>query len=132
MKLEELDNRKGELRKRRDNLEEEYLRAQKQSGETRQYVEEQYNHITGLCENPTVSSNSKMMDFYQEKELRLKKLWCLEEDYRDEIKKELLKQADILDEEEKNINDEIYEIENLKENTEEDTKDTETAFEPQN
>lgn len=108
-KKEELEERKKEITKKRDKIQNEYNSICKRNEEIDSYIEKRTWDIRREMDNPMIASDPELQEMYQEKAARLKEFSDKESEFRYEIDKQYKKLNSKLDEEEQALEQEYEE-----------------------
>lgn len=115
---EELNGRLDDIKHKRENAQDEYYSVKKRNAEVSDYIDNKYRMLNRKMDSRMVNSDPELSSIYEERKEVLKKWKSEEMDFQMQLENDWRKYNDRLDEEEREIMEEIS-----RQESEEDSKE---------
>lgn len=115
---EELNDRLDDIKHKRENAQDEYYSVKKRNAEVSDYIDNKYRMLNRKMDSRMVNSDPELSSIYEERKEVLKKWKSEEMDFQMQLENDWRKFNDRLDEEEREIMEEIS-----RQESEEDSKE---------
>lgn len=115
---EELNDRLDDIKHKRENAQDEYYSVKKRNAEVSDYIDNKYRMLNRKMDSRMVNSDPELSSIYEERKEVLKKWKSEEMDFQMQLENDWRKYNDRLDEEEREIMEEIS-----RQESEEDSKE---------